>query len=97
MRVLAAIRDPAVARRILVSMSLPARAPPLAAARPEALRSEAHAGEVAAAGDDFDQTPPWERGLTESAVAQLISVSAFSHNLSQKPTFASSPGSARRT
>ena len=61
MRVLAAITDPAVARRILVSMNLPPRAPPLApAARPEPL-ADAWPGESEAT--DFDQTPPGDWDL----------------------------------
>jgi len=61
MRVLAAITDPAVAKRILVSMNLPPRAPPLApAARPEPL-ADAWPGESEAT--DFDQTPPGDWDL----------------------------------
>ena len=65
MRVLSAITDPTVAGRILRCLSLPARAPPLAAAN-EGARVSGQAGdewlgEVPAF--DFDQSPPtrdWE-------------------------------------
>ena len=65
MRVLSAITDPTVAGRILRCLSLPARAPPLAAANEEARVSgqagDEWFGEVPAF--DFDQSPPtgdWE-------------------------------------
>ena len=51
MRLMAAIEDPTVARRILECLELPARAPPLASAAADT-RDLGH-------GDDwlFDQTP----------------------------------------
>ena len=60
MRVLAAITDPAVARRVLICMALPARAPPLNPAR--APSSAPASWLEAPAAEDFDQTPPgdWE-------------------------------------
>ena len=56
MRLVAAIDDPEVARKILACLDLPARAPPLGSARVE---SEGHESE---SWDDdspwtFDQTP----------------------------------------
>ena len=59
MRVLAAITDLAVARRVLTCMALPARAPPLNPARAP---SSAPAPWLEAPAEDFDQTPPgdWE-------------------------------------
>ncbi len=60
MRVLSAITDPTVAGQTLRCLSLPARAPPLAAANEEArVSGQAGAewlGEVPAF--DFDQSPP---------------------------------------
>jgi hypothetical protein len=56
MRVLAAITDPTVARRILACIGLPQRAPPLAPARTAGDLSEPWLED--AATDDFDQTPP---------------------------------------
>ena len=62
MRILAAITDPLLARRILACMSLPSRAPPLAAAAdPEPLPDLSFDWRHA---PDFDQTPPgdWDTG-----------------------------------
>ena len=62
MRILAAITDPLLARRILASMNLPARAPPLTpAADPEPLPHLLFDWRDA---PDFDQTPPgdWDAG-----------------------------------
>jgi hypothetical protein len=59
MRLVAAIEDPAVARKILECLDLPARAPPL-----EAVPSSASLGAEAGFYDqkqqswEFDQTPP---------------------------------------
>jgi hypothetical protein len=58
MRVLAAITDPAVAKRILVCMSLPSRAPPLEPANLSHYGAEPWLEDHAAA--DFDQTPTWD-------------------------------------
>ncbi|MBT37191.1 MAG: hypothetical protein CL938_01400 [Deltaproteobacteria bacterium] len=59
MRVVSAIEDPAVARKILACLDLPARAPPLEPASGEPLGS-AHGSEVWAEHPPwtFDQTPP---------------------------------------
>jgi len=59
MRVVAAITEPTVARRILACMGLPPRAPPLT---PATLPDAAPWFEEPAA--DFDQTPPedWDFG-----------------------------------
>jgi hypothetical protein len=61
MRVLAAITDPKVAKRILECMGLPPRAPPLTPARASASVAEPWLEEPAA---DFDQTPAhdWDSG-----------------------------------
>jgi len=61
MRVLAAITEPTVAKRILDCMGLPPRAPPLTPARASASVAEPWLEEPAA---DFDQTPPddWDSG-----------------------------------
>jgi hypothetical protein len=61
MRLIAAITDPRVAKRILECMGLPARAPPLAAGNTHGsaqLRFEEPA-------EDFDQTLPdhWDWGV----------------------------------
>ena len=61
MRVLAAITEPALARRILECMALPSRAPPLAPARETGLVVNSWTEEHAAA--DFDQTPPGDEDL----------------------------------
>ncbi len=67
MRILAAITDADVARRILASLSLPARAPPTARARgsPKSM-SEAYFNEFEPPPDylDLDQSPPdaWDTG-----------------------------------
>jgi hypothetical protein len=60
MRVLAAITEPSAARRILESMRLPPRAPPLTP--PPTLASEPDPFSDSAAPDDFDQSAPddWE-------------------------------------
>jgi hypothetical protein len=62
MRVLSAITDPEVARRILDSLRMPSRAPPLTAPRPGVEeRFEALAAELAGVDDpgfDFDQSEP---------------------------------------
>jgi len=62
MRVLAAITDPKVAKRILECMGLPPRAPPLAPARTTGLASDPWLDEAEAGG--FDQSPPedWDLG-----------------------------------
>jgi hypothetical protein len=62
MRVIAAITDPAVAKRILECMGLPPRAPPLRPA--SAQGSAAHPG-LEKPADDFDQTMPgdWDSGV----------------------------------
>ena len=61
MRLLAAIEDPAVARKILECLDLPARAPPLRPApnAPTWHETDAWAEQPAW---DFDQTPPGEHG-----------------------------------
>jgi hypothetical protein len=61
MRVIAAITDPAVAKRILKCMGLPPRAPPLAPASTQG--SSNFSFEEPAEG--FDQTPPdqWDSGV----------------------------------
>jgi hypothetical protein len=61
MRVIAAITEPAVAKRILEWMGLPPRAPPLTPARGSASVAEPWLEEPAA---DFDQTPSedWDSG-----------------------------------
>jgi len=58
MRLLAAIEDPAIARRILECMGLPARAPPTSAPPPSGGLFEPAPSPVEDA--DFDQTPPYE-------------------------------------
>ncbi len=55
MRVIAAITEPTVAKRILKSMGLPPRAPPLEPASPSGFASDPWLGETEAA--DFDQSP----------------------------------------
>ena len=62
MRVLAAITEPGVAKRILDCMSLPSRAPPLAPARASVFASDPGLDGTEAAG--FDQSPPedWDLG-----------------------------------
>jgi hypothetical protein len=61
MRLVAAIEDPAVARKILECLDLPARAPPLirAADEPAWHESEAWSDDTAWA---FDQAPPDDDG-----------------------------------
>ena len=61
MRVLAAITEPALAKRILECMALPSRAPPLTPARVTGLVVDSWTEEHAAA--DFDQTPPGDEDL----------------------------------
>jgi len=61
MRLLAAIEDPAVARKILECLDLPARAPPLDPAPNPSTRDETDPRDAAHAWD-FDQTPPDEDG-----------------------------------
>jgi hypothetical protein len=55
-RLISVIEDPAIARRILVCVGLPARAPPITAAS----SSDALSGQVSEVDErwDFDQTPP---------------------------------------
>ncbi len=72
MRILAAITDPSVARRILECLELPPRAPPLAPARdvdlgPAVGRSaiERLAEAAGDSGYDFDQSPAEERDSNE--------------------------------
>ena len=62
MRVIAAITEPAVAKRILECMDLPPRAPPLEPARTSVLASDPWLDETEAAG--FDQSPSeaWDLG-----------------------------------
>lgn len=60
MRILTAITDPAVARRILKCLGLPARAPPLALAVPCEPAADSWLDEPEAY--DFDQTLPGEWG-----------------------------------
>ena len=62
MRVIAAITEPTVAKRILGCMGLPPRAPPLTKADAPGVASEPWPEETAAAG--FDQSPPddWDLG-----------------------------------
>lgn len=63
MRVLAAITDPAIARRILLCLSLPERAPPIFTApscAPGGVYGPLDCPEI-----DFDQTPPEDRGTAE--------------------------------
>jgi hypothetical protein len=61
MRVIAAITDPTVAKRILECMGLPPRAPPLAAASTQGSSNFSFEEPV----EDFDQTPPdhWDSGV----------------------------------
>jgi hypothetical protein len=56
LRLIAAIEDPAIARRILECIGLPARAPPLSLA-PSRDVSSAYPSQVEEAWDDLDQTP----------------------------------------
>jgi hypothetical protein len=62
MRLIAAITDPMVARRILKHLGLPPRAPPLAQPTPPEPIPESGFAEPEAY--DFDQTPPveWDHG-----------------------------------
>jgi len=60
LRLLAAIEDPAIARRILECMRLPARAPPLAPAGAVG-PPETQWPDGSDAPEDFDQRPPDER------------------------------------
>jgi hypothetical protein len=62
MRVIAAITEPTVAKRILECMGLPPRAPPLEPARTSGIDAVPWLDEVEAAG--FDQSPPddWDLG-----------------------------------
>ncbi len=62
MRVMAAITEPTVARRILDCMGLPPGAPPRTPARTSGFASGPWLEETVAA--DFDQTPPenWVSG-----------------------------------
>ena len=61
MRLLTAIEDPAVARKILECLDLPARAPPLRPA-PNALAWHDSDSWAEQPAWDFDQTPPSEHG-----------------------------------
>jgi hypothetical protein len=64
MRLIAAIEGPAVARKILDCLGLPARAPPLAPVPPdEPAPHEREAWDEDAAWA-FDQTPPDDDGIT---------------------------------
>ena len=56
MRVMAAITDPTVAKRILECVGLPPRGPPLQLARAPDSTADPWPEEALAA--DFDQTPP---------------------------------------
>ncbi len=59
MRLLAAIEDPAVARKILECLDLPARAPPLEPAPSTvSLGAEADFADQEQQSWEFDQTPP---------------------------------------
>ena len=58
LRLLAAIEDPAIARRILECIGLPARAPPTSAPPPSGGPFEPAPSPIEDA--DFDQTPPYE-------------------------------------
>ena len=62
MRVIAAITEPTVAKRILESMGFPPRAPPLEPACTSGLAADPWLEEAEAA--DFDQSPPddWDHG-----------------------------------
>ncbi len=62
MRVIAAITEPTVAKRILECMGLPPRAPPLEPARTSGFAADPWLEEAEAAG--FDQSPPddWALG-----------------------------------
>ena len=62
MRVIAAITEPAVAKRILECMGLPQRAPPLEPARTPVSVADPSLDEAEAAS--FDQSPPddWDLG-----------------------------------
>jgi hypothetical protein len=64
MRLVTAIEDPAVARKILECLELPARAPPLAPAAPD--ETACHESEVLDedAAWAFDQTPLDGDGMT---------------------------------
>jgi hypothetical protein len=57
LRLVVAIENPAVARRILECIGLPARAPPLAARVPDSNPTQP-SGRAPDAGWEFDQTPP---------------------------------------
>jgi hypothetical protein len=63
MWVMAAITEPAVARRILECMGLPVRAPPLVPAPSPAFAADSWLEEPGAV--NFDQTPPddWPRDI----------------------------------
>jgi hypothetical protein len=62
MRVIAAITEPTIAKRILACMGLPPRAPPLEPARTSGLASDPWLEEAESAS--FDQSPPddWDAG-----------------------------------
>jgi hypothetical protein len=63
MRLVAAIEDPAVARKILECLDLPARAPPLEPAPSSAaLGPEADFADQQQQSWEFDQTPPYTDG-----------------------------------
>ena len=64
MRVIAAITEPTVAKRILECMSLPPRAPPLQPARTSGFVSDPWLEETEAEAAGFDQSPPddWALG-----------------------------------
>jgi len=63
MRLLAAIKDPQVARKILECLDLPARAPPLEPAPSSvSLGPEADFADQEQQSSEFDQTPPDEDG-----------------------------------
>jgi hypothetical protein len=62
MRVIAAITEPKVAKRILECMGLPPRAPPIEPAGTSVIVADPWLDEAEAAG--FDQSPPddWDLG-----------------------------------
>jgi hypothetical protein len=60
MRLIAAITDPMIARRILKHLGLPPRAPPLA--QPTPPEPTPGLGFTEPEAYDFDQTPPVESG-----------------------------------
>ena len=63
MALIAAIEDPAVARKILEHLALPARAPPLAPAADTSAWHDSKAKDEDNATWAFDQTPPEDDGI----------------------------------